>query len=78
MNWQDRIGCDPGILGGRPVIKGTRLAIEKIVEPIATGWSEQQLIENYPGLTDDGIAACLFYATEVLKSECVVAPASPE
>ena len=41
MNWQDRIGFDPGILGGKPVVKGTRLAVEKIVELMATGWSEQ-------------------------------------
>ena len=68
MNWQDRIGFDPGILGGKPVVKGTRLAVEKIVELMATGWSEQQIIENYPGLTHDDISACLFYATEILKS----------
>jgi uncharacterized protein (DUF433 family) len=78
MNWQDRIGFDPGILGGKPVIKGTRLAVEKIVELMATGWSEQQIIENYPGLTHDDMSACLFYAIEVLKSERVVALASPE
>ena len=78
MNWQDRIGFDPGILGGKPVVKGTRLAVERIVELMATGWSEQQIIENYPGLTHDDISACLFYATEILKSERVVALASPE
>jgi len=78
MNWQDRIGFDSGILGGKPVVKGTRLAVEKIVELMATGWSEQQIIENYPGLAHDDISACLFYATEILKSERVVALASPE
>jgi len=78
MNWQDRIGFDPGILGGKPVVKGTRLAVEKIVELMATGWSEQQIIENYPGLAHDGFSACLFCATEILKSERVVALASPE
>jgi len=78
MNWQDRIGFDPGILGGKSVVKGTRLAVEKIVELMATGWSEQQIIESYPGLTHDDISACLFYATEILKSERVVALASPE
>lgn len=37
MHWQDRIGFDPGVLGGKPVIKGTRLAVEKIVEFMASG-----------------------------------------
>jgi uncharacterized protein (DUF433 family) len=58
--------------------QATRLAVEKIVELMATGWSEQQISENYPGLTRDEISARLFYATEILKSERIVAPASPE
>lgn len=73
MNWQERIGVDPGVLGGKPVIKSTRLAVEKVVELMAAGWSEQQIIENHPGISHDDISACLFYATEVLKSERVVA-----
>jgi uncharacterized protein (DUF433 family) len=72
MHWQDRIGFDPGVRGGKPVIKGTRLGVEKVVELMAAGWSEQQIIENDPGLSRDDIAACLFYASEVLKSERVV------
>lgn len=73
MNWQDRICIDPKVLGGKPVIKGTRLAVEKIVELMAAGWSEHQIIENHPGVSHEGISACLFYASEVLKSERVVA-----
>ena len=72
MQWHDRIGFDPGVLGGKPVIKGTRLAVEKIVELMASGWTEQQIAENHPGITRDDIAACLFYASELLKSERVV------
>jgi uncharacterized protein (DUF433 family) len=40
MNWQERIVIDPGILVGKPVIKGTRLAVEFIIELLAQGWSE--------------------------------------
>lgn len=76
MNWQERIGLDPNILGGKPVIKGTRIAVEKVIELLAAGWSEQQIIENHPGIAHADISACLFYATEVLKSERVVALAS--
>jgi len=76
MNWQDRICVDAKVLGGKPVIKGTRLAVEKIVELMAAGWSEQQIIENHPGVSHEDISACLFYASEVLKSERVIALAS--
>lgn len=57
MHWQDRIGFDSGVLGGKPVVKGTRLAVEKIVELMAAGWTEQQIIENHPGISRDDIAA---------------------
>jgi uncharacterized protein (DUF433 family) len=77
MNWQDRIRFDPGVLGGKPVVKGTRLAVEKLVELMASGWSEQQIIENYPGITHEDISACLYYASDVLKSERVIALGSP-
>ncbi len=77
MNWRDRIQFDPGVLGGKPVVKGTRLAVEKLVELMASGWSEQQITENYPGITHEDISACLYYASDVLKSERVIALTLP-
>ena len=71
MNWQDRITVDPKVLVGKPVVKGTRLAVEFIVELLANGWSEQQIQDNYPGITHEDISACLHYATDILKSERV-------
>mgnify|MGYP001194187275 CR=1 FL=1 len=71
MPWQDRIEINPAVLVGKPVIRGTRLAVEFIVELLANGWSEQQIVDNYPGVTHADIAACLRYATETLKSERV-------
>ena len=71
MNWEDRITIDPDVLVGKPVIKGTRLAVEFIVELLANGWSEQQVCDNYPGITREDISACLYYATDMLKSERV-------
>jgi uncharacterized protein (DUF433 family) len=59
MNWQERIIIDPAILVGKPVIKGTRLAVEFIVDLLAQGWSEMEIIRNYPGLTHEDIQACL-------------------
>ncbi|MFP4172979.1 MAG: DUF433 domain-containing protein [Candidatus Hydrogenedentota bacterium] len=71
MNWEDRITIDPKVLTGKPVVRGTRIAVEFVVELLAEGWSEQQIIENYPGLTHEDVLACLRYASDVLKSEKV-------
>lgn len=51
MNWQDRIVVDPEILVGKPVVKGTRLAVEFIIDLLAQGWTEAEILRNYPGLT---------------------------
>ncbi|MBX3178204.1 MAG: DUF433 domain-containing protein [Candidatus Hydrogenedentes bacterium] len=62
MDWEDRISVDPRVLVGKPVIRGTRLAVAFVVELLAEGWSEQQIIENYPGVSHEDILACLRYA----------------
>ena len=71
MNWQDHITVDPGVLVGKPVIKGTRIAVEFIVNLLSQGWTESEVLEDYPGLTHDNILACLKYAGEILQSEKV-------
>jgi uncharacterized protein (DUF433 family) len=63
MRWEDRITIDPKVLAGKPVIKGTRLAVEFIMDLLAQGWTEGQILENYPGIAREDI--------EVLKSERV-------
>jgi uncharacterized protein (DUF433 family) len=69
MDWQERIIVDPKILVGKPVIKGTRLAVEFIIELLSQGWTESEILRNYPGLTHEDITACLKYATSLLKAE---------
>lgn len=71
MNWQERIVIDPSILVGKPVVKGTRLAVEFIVDLLAQGWDEAEILRNYPGLTRLDIQACLSYASAVLRTERV-------
>jgi uncharacterized protein (DUF433 family) len=71
MTWQDRIVVDPGVLVGKPVIKGTRVAVEFLVELLAEGWTHEQILKNYPQLTADDIQAALHYAAEALKQEHV-------
>lgn len=71
MQWQDRITLDPAILAGKPIIKGTRLSVEFIIDLLAQGWPESEVLRNYPGVTSDDIHACLMYASETLKAEKV-------
>jgi uncharacterized protein (DUF433 family) len=70
MEWQNRIVVDPNVLVGKPVIKGTRLAVEFIIELLAQGWTENDILSNYPGLTREDILACLAYASARLHG-CV-------
>ena len=63
MPLSERIIVDPEILAGKPVIRGTRLAVEFILELLAAGQSENDILTNYPGLTRDDILACLSYAS---------------
>ncbi len=69
--WHERITVDPNILTGKPVIKNTRLAVEFIIELLANGWSEEEIIRNYPGISREDILACLQYAGAALKAEKV-------
>ncbi len=62
MKWEDRIIFDPEILVGKPVAKGTRLAVEFIIELLGQGWPESEILRNYPGLEAEDIRACLLYA----------------
>lgn len=66
QNWQDRIVIDGAVLTGKPVIKGTRLAVEFIIDLLAPGWSEVEILENYPGIVVEDIRACLAYASATL------------
>jgi uncharacterized protein (DUF433 family) len=63
MNWQDRIVVDPEILVEKPVVKGTRLAVEFIIDLLAREWTEAEIVRNYPGLTREDVQACLVYAS---------------
>lgn len=71
MMWQDRISLDPKVLVGKPVIRGTRIAVEFVVDLLGRGWTMEQVLQEYDHLTAEDIQACLAYASEVLKSERV-------
>jgi uncharacterized protein (DUF433 family) len=63
MPWPERITVDPEILAGKPVVRGTRLAVEFVLELLAAGQSEREILANYPGLAREDILACLSYAS---------------
>jgi uncharacterized protein (DUF433 family) len=71
MTWEERIVLDPEVLVGKPSVKGTRLAVEFIIDLLAQGWSESDILTNYPGLTVEDIRACLAYASAMLHAERV-------
>jgi uncharacterized protein (DUF433 family) len=66
-----RIALDASVLAGKPVVRGTRLSVEFLIGLLAEGWSEGEILANYPGLTRDDILACLAYARDALGSEKV-------
>jgi len=71
MPWEDRITVDPKILVGKPVVRGTRISVEFVVDLLARGWTTDQILNEYDHLTLEDIQACLAYASDVLKSERV-------
>ena len=72
MTWTDHIHADPAILGGKPVIKGTRLAVDFVLQLMADGWSREDLRENYPQLSDEALRAVFAYAAEVLHDQTIL------
>lgn len=67
--WKKRIVVDPKILVGKPVIKGTRISVEFILELLSNGWSYEQILEEYPQLKKKDILAAIQYSLEILKDE---------
>jgi uncharacterized protein (DUF433 family) len=61
----------PEALAGKPVIRGTRLCVEFVIGLMADGWTEADILENYPGITHEDIIACLAYARDILSWEKV-------
>lgn len=67
----DLIVSDPAVMMGKPVIKGTRITVELILEKLAAGETIEQILEAHPRLTRDGILAAMAFAAEVLKGDVV-------
>ena len=75
MNWKDYIATDPGVLVGKPCIKGTRISVELILEWFANGWSMEDILEAYPHLSQDQVLAALRFVSEIYKKNAFIAAA---
>lgn len=68
----ERITANPRILGGKPIIQGTRISVEFILDLLASDVSDEEILEDYPHLTKEDIQACLRYAARSCKNEIYV------
>lgn len=71
---QDRVVFDPNILGGKPVIKGTRISVEFILQLLASGMDISEISEEYPRLEREDILAAIEYAAKTLTHEQIIIP----
>jgi uncharacterized protein (DUF433 family) len=69
MDWEQYIHSDMETLNGKPVVTGTRLSVEFLLGLFAAGWSEHQVLENYPTLTPESLRAVFAYAAEGLRED---------
>lgn len=68
-NYMDYIEVNPNVMFGKPVIKGTRITVEQILEDLAAQKSPTELVESYPRLTKESIWASLYFAAHAIKGE---------
>ncbi len=73
MNWRDHIHSDPEILGGKPVIKGTRISVELVLEYFSDGASIADIIAAYPHISEAGIRGAMAFAHDMIAEEKTLA-----
>ena len=67
MDWRNHISSNPKVLGGKPAVKGTRLAVDFVLGLFASGWSTEDVLKNYPSLTPELLRAVFAYAADVTQ-----------
>jgi uncharacterized protein (DUF433 family) len=68
-DWKRYISSEPKVMLGKPVIKGTRITVESIIEKLAEAESFEQIIESHPHISKKAILACLSFASDSIKNE---------
>lgn len=74
MDWKEYIVSDNEVLLGKPTIKGSRLSVELIIGLLAQGWTEQQILENYPRLTKEALQAVFLYIQDCMHDGLLFPP----
>lgn len=69
LDWRNHIHSDPEVLLGKPVVKGTRISVELILELFATGWTAEMILKSYPRMTDTDLKAVFAYLRECISQE---------
>jgi uncharacterized protein (DUF433 family) len=69
MAWREHIVTNPEVVAGKPVVRGTRLSVDFLLGLFAAGWTEAQVLENYPQLTAESLRAAFAFAAETLGEE---------
>ena len=72
MNWKDKITIDPNICHGKPCIKGTRIIVSVILDNLANGMKEEDIVRSYPSLTSEDIQAAIAYAAELSHERLIL------
>ena len=73
MNWRDHIHSDAGILGGKPVVKGTRISVELILEYLAEGAPPSEITDAYPHVSEEAVRAAIAFTHDLLVKEASAA-----
>ncbi len=74
MNWQNYIVSDKEVLLGKPTVKGTRISVEHIVGLFAQGWTEKEILENFPRLTKESLQAVFSYIQDCINDGLLFTP----
>ncbi len=75
MDWREYITGDPAVLAGKPTIKGTRISVEFVIGRLAEGWTQSELLENYPRLTAKHLQAVFAYIRECIEDGLLISDA---
>lgn len=73
MDWKERIIVDSNVLVGKPVIKGTRIAVELLMDRLSDGWTMEDILAAYPHISRDDVLAAISFVTEIFKEEDYIA-----
>jgi uncharacterized protein (DUF433 family) len=69
MNWQEYIVSDKQVLLGKPIIKGTRISVELVLELFSSGWTEKQILDSYPSVSAESLRAVFTYLKACMQQE---------